>query len=65
MYVIQTAFVKMLDLDNRLEEMIASDFRPVNFDLDTAVTVLKELAEQGKCSAPVYDYWGPDALGYD
>lgn len=63
--VLETAVVKMLDLDNRLAEMIASDFRPVNFDLDTAVTVLKELAEQGQCSAPIYDYCGPDALGYD
>ena len=45
--------------------MIASDSRPVSFDLDTAVTVLKELAEQGQCSAPIYDDCGPDALGYD
>ena len=63
--VLETAVVKMLDLDNRLAEMIASDFRPVSFDLDTAVTVLKELAEHGECSVPTYDYWGPDALGYD
>lgn len=63
--VLETAVAKMLDLDNRLAEMIASYFRPLNFDLDTAVTVLKELAEQGKCSAPIYDYCGPDALGYD
>ena len=63
--VLEAAVVKMLDLDNRLSAMIASDFQPVRFDLDTAVTVLKELAEQGQCSAPVYDYCGPDALGYD
>lgn len=63
--VLEAAVVKMLDLNNRLAAMIASDFRPMNFDLDTAVTVLKELAERGKCSAPVYDYLGPDALGYD
>ena len=63
--VLEAAVVKMLDLNNRLAAMIASDFRPVKFDLDTAVTVLKELAEHGKCSAPTYDYWGPDALGYD
>lgn len=63
--VLENAVVKMLDLDNRLAQMIASDVRPAVFDLDTAVTVLKELAEQGKCSMPTYDYWGPDALGYD
>lgn len=63
--VLEKAVVKMLDLDKRLTEMIASDFRPLMFDLDTAVTVLKELAEQGGCSMPTYDYWGPDALGYD
>ena len=63
--VLEAAVVKMLDLNNRLAAMIASDFRPVKFDLATAVTVLKELAEHGKCSAPTYDYWGPDALGYD
>jgi ribonuclease-3 len=63
--VLEASVVKMLDLDNRLAEMIASDFRPVRFDLDTAVTVLKELAERGECSAPIYDYSGPDALGYD
>lgn len=63
--VLEAAVGKMLDLNNRLAAMIASDFRPVKFDLDTAVTVLKELAEHGKCSAPTYDYWGPDALGYD
>ena len=63
--VLETAVVKMLDLDNRLAEMIASDCRPVNFDMDTAVTALKELAEHRECSAPAYDYWGPDSLGYD
>lgn len=63
--VLESAVVKMLDLDNRLAEMIASDVRPMSFDLDTAVTVLKELAEHGVCSTPTYDYNGPDSLEHD
>lgn len=63
--VLEGAVVKMLDLDECLTKMIAADFRPICFDLDTAVTVLKELAERGECSPPVYEYTGPDALGHD
>ena len=63
--VLENAVVRMLDLDNRLAEMIASDLRMVNFDLDTAITVLKELAERRECSMPTYEYAGPDALEYD
>ena len=55
--VLEAAVEKMLDLDNRLAEMIATDFRPMGFDLDTAITVLKELAEQGGCTMPTYECW--------
>lgn len=62
--VLETAVRKMLSLDERLDELIQSDWRPVSFDPENAVTVLKELAEKGFVSVPSYQIAGPEDLGH-
>lgn len=63
--ILEKVVEKMLSLDERIDRMIRSDYRPVSFDLENAVTVLKELAEHGECSIPKYEYGTPEYLGYD
>ena len=63
--VLEEAVCRMLDLDERLAAMIGEDRRFVPFDLENAVTVLKEQAEHGFCSVPKYNFAGPEDLGRD
>jgi ribonuclease-3 len=56
---------KILPIDKLLSEYEKSQYRPVKFNLENAVTTLKEFAEQEKCSVPVYEITGPENLGYD
>lgn len=63
--VLEETVCRMLSLDERLAAMIDEDRRFVPFDLENAVTVLKEQAEQGLCSVPKYEYFGPEHLGRD
>lgn len=52
--VLEKAVSRMLRIDEKMDAIMESDWRPVRFDLDNAVTVLKELAEHGQCSVPEY-----------
>ena len=63
--ILETAISRALDIDAKITEMIENDGKSIFFDMDTAITVLKETAEKGKCTMPVYSIAGPDALGYD
>ena len=63
--VLETAVSKALKIDDTLETLIESDTKVRCFDIDNAVTTLKELAENGQCTMPKYEYYGPDHLGYD
>lgn len=63
--VLEKAVGKMLSIEEQLKTIAETEVRPYQFDIDNAVTVLKEVAESGGCSIPVYDYWGPESLGYD
>ena len=63
--VLETAVRKALNLDDRLQAIIQNDYNSVMFNIDNAVTTLKELAEKEQCSMPKYDFSGPEVFGYD
>lgn len=63
--VLEKAVVKMLSLEERIEEIKFNSYRPDNCSLENAVTTLKELSEHGECSPPQYDFTGPESIGYD
>ncbi len=44
----------MLQIDNFLADVDTEEPRPSKFQLENAVTTLKELAEKGRCSIPEY-----------
>lgn len=63
--VLEKAVIKMLSLNEILEQLNFERFRPVVFTIDKAVNTLKELAERGLCTMPEYSYGTPEYLGYD
>ena len=63
--VLETAVRKSLNLDERLQAIIQSDYNSMTINIDNAVTVLKELAEKEQCSMPKYEFSGPEVFGYD
>lgn len=63
--ILETAVSKILKIDERIQEIIESESKIMDVDIDNAVTVLKELAERGQCTMPKYDFAGPDTIGYD
>ena len=63
--VLETAVRKALNLDDRLQAIIQSDYNSMTINIDNAVTVLKELAEKEQCSMPKYEFSGPEVFGYD
>ena len=63
--VLETAVRKSLNLDDRLQAIIQSDYNSMTINIDNAVTVLKELAEKEQCSMPKYEFSGPEVFGYD
>lgn len=63
--VLENAVGKMLSIEETLKTVVETEERPYKFNIDNAVTVLKEVAESGGCSIPVYDCVGPEVIGYD
>ena len=63
--ILEKAVYLSLNLESKFETMLQVDPRARIFDIDTAITKLKEIAEQGQCTMPEYDFAGPDILGYD
>lgn len=63
--ILENAISKALDIDSKIKAMIESDRKTRLFDMDNAVTVLKETAEKGQCTMPKYHFCGPDDIGYD
>ncbi|MBE6995114.1 MAG: hypothetical protein E7429_00025 [Ruminococcaceae bacterium] len=63
--VLEQTVEKMLSLDARLQVVLETEQRLPCFRLENAVTTLKELAEQRECPPPVYEFHGPDEVGYD
>lgn len=52
---LQNVVEYMLQIDDFLEDVDTEEPRPSKFQLENAVTTLKELAEKGRCSIPEYD----------
>ncbi len=63
--VLQNVVEKMLQIEDYLMEIDGQQYKPEHFSVDNAVSTLKELSEQGRCSVPVYEYGSPEDLGYD
>lgn len=63
--VLETAVLKTLNIDKEITNMIESDIKVKLFDIDNAVTVLKELSEKGRISLWEYEFTGPEYIGYD
>lgn len=63
--VLKEVVNKSLDFDTKIAVMIKDDTRARLFDIDTAVTALKEMAEKGECKLWEYQCNGPEVLGYD
>lgn len=61
--ILENAVFKALDINNKISTMIESDSMVRYFDIDNAVTTLKEIAENGRCTMPKYEFIGP--MGYD
>ena len=56
---------KVLPVEEYIRTYEKENFRLPEFTASNAVNTLKELSEHERCSPPVYESNGPDALGYD
>ena len=56
---------KVLPVEEYIRTYEKENFRLPEFTAANAVNTLKELSEHERCSPPVYESNGPDALGYD
>lgn len=63
--ILESAVSKALKIDETISAMIESDIKVKAFDIDNAITVLKELAEKGQCTMPIYEFTEPCSVGYD
>ena len=53
---LENAVAKMLNLDERLQNLMQNEYHFVQCDLENAVTVLKELGERQEVTMPSYDF---------
>ena len=65
--ILESVISKIFDIDKKIAKIIQQETenRWILITMDTAITTLKELAEQGQCTMPTYDFMGPNALGFD
>lgn len=63
--ILETAVSKALNIDEAINKMIESDAKASCIDIDNAINTLKEMAEHGRCTMPIYEFVGPDDIGYD
>lgn len=63
--VLESSVSRMLSLDTLPPPAASSPALPDDCSAGHAVTALKELAEQGRCSIPIYEFSSPNALGGD
>lgn len=63
--ILENVVSKALDIDKKISTMIENDTMVRCFDIDNAVTTLKEIAENGQCTMPKYEFVGPNYIGYD
>lgn len=63
--VLEKAVCQMLSIDEKMNTIVETDYQPIQFDIENAVTALKELAEHGGCSVPIYEYGTLEQFEYD
>lgn len=63
--VLQKAVGQMLSIDEKINSILETDHRPIQFNMENAINTLKELAEHKGCSVPKYEYGTPEQLRYD
>ena len=63
--ILEKVVNKALSIDEKIDELIKSDYGYAMFNLDNAVSRLKEGAEKQLFSMPKYEFTGPEYLGYD
>lgn len=63
--ILEKVVNKALSIDEKIDELIKSDFGYTEFNLDNAVSKLKEYAEKQIFSVSKYEFTGPEYLGYD
>lgn len=63
--ILEGAVSKALKIDETIKTMIENDTKARCFDIDNAITTLKEMAENSQCTMPEYTFAGPDSIGYD
>lgn len=63
--ILEKVVSKILGLEEQVEMILATDVRSGLFDIDNAVTTLKELAEREQITRLSYDFCGPECLGKD
>jgi len=62
---LQNVVEVMLRIEDFLADVDTEEERPSKFQLENAVTTLKELAEKGRCSIPEYDQPDEQVLTHD
>ncbi len=63
--ILERAVSKMLSIEDALENIVITDYRPVEVTLDNAINTLNEMAGHHICDYPTYEITGPENLGYD
>ncbi|MBO5454231.1 MAG: hypothetical protein J6A69_09750 [Clostridia bacterium] len=63
--ILEVAISNALKIDETIKKMIENDTKVRCFDINNAITMLKELAENGRCTMPKYEFRGPEYNGYD
>lgn len=54
--ILESVVSKALNLEEKISELIGSDVKVRSFDMDNAITTLKEIAESGGCTMPEYEF---------
>ena len=62
--VMDSIVSRILPIEQFILDYEKTQYRPIQFQADNAVSTLKELAEHEKCPFPEYEITGPDRLGF-
>ncbi len=63
--ILEEVVNKALRIDEKIDELIKSDYGYTMFNFDNAVSQLKECAEKQIFSVSEYEFTGPENLGHD
>lgn len=55
--ILENVVTKALDLDAKITAMIENDVKVQNINIDNAIQTLKELADDGGCAMPDYEFF--------